>query len=86
VLTLSTATPIANSLSEMWLMQHYARPDRLEVAGGSRTDPIVPRSPTVWPHASLATREMRIQGIRIRERGSPRQHALPVAFLVETMV
>ena len=33
VLTLSTATPIANSLSEMWVMQHYARPDRLEAAG-----------------------------------------------------
>ena len=33
VLTLSTATPIANSLSEMWVMQHYARPDRLDAAG-----------------------------------------------------
>lgn len=33
VLTMATATPIANSLSEMWVMQHYARPDILEAAG-----------------------------------------------------
>ena len=33
VLTMATATPIANSLSEMWVMQHYANPELLEVAG-----------------------------------------------------
>ena len=30
VASFSTATPIANSLSEMWVMQHYLDPDELE--------------------------------------------------------
>ena len=32
-LTLATATPIANSMGEMWTMTHYLRPDLLEDAG-----------------------------------------------------
>ncbi|WP_159626754.1 SNF2-related protein [Actinomyces sp. zg296] len=31
--TLATATPIANSMGEMWVMTHYLRPDLLERAG-----------------------------------------------------
>ena len=38
VVTLSTATPIANSLSEMWVMQHYAAPDTLAAAGVAHFD------------------------------------------------
>ncbi|GAB3253095.1 helicase-related protein [Arthrobacter pigmenti] len=33
VATFATGTPVANSLSEMWVMQHYLRPDLLERAG-----------------------------------------------------
>lgn len=33
VATFATATPIANSLGEMWVMAHYLRPDLLEAAG-----------------------------------------------------
>lgn len=32
-LTLATATPIANTMGEMWVMNHYLRPDILENAG-----------------------------------------------------
>lgn len=38
VVTLATATPIANSLSEMWVIQHYARPDALTGAGVAHFD------------------------------------------------
>ena len=38
VVTLATATPIANSLSEMWVMQHYAAPDTLAAAGIAHFD------------------------------------------------
>ena len=33
VVTFATATPIANSITEAWVMQHYLRPDLLEAAG-----------------------------------------------------
>ncbi|MDP9019534.1 MAG: DEAD/DEAH box helicase family protein [Actinomycetota bacterium] len=33
VTTFATATPIANSLSEMWVMQSYLQPERLAAAG-----------------------------------------------------
>lgn len=33
VATFSTGTPIANSLGELWVMQHYLRPDLLAAAG-----------------------------------------------------
>ena len=33
VATFATGTPVANSLSEMWVIQHYLRPDLLERAG-----------------------------------------------------
>ncbi|MGO1321172.1 MAG: DEAD/DEAH box helicase family protein, partial [Galactobacter sp.] len=33
VATFATGTPVANSLAEMWVMQHYLRPDLLERAG-----------------------------------------------------
>ncbi|HCB58666.1 MAG TPA: helicase, partial [Arthrobacter bacterium] len=33
VATFATGTPVANSMSEMWVMQHYLRPDLLEIAG-----------------------------------------------------
>jgi len=33
VVTFATATPIANSITEAYVMQHYLRPDLLEVAG-----------------------------------------------------
>ncbi len=33
VCTFATATPIANSISEMWVMQSYLQPDTLEAAG-----------------------------------------------------
>jgi N12 class adenine-specific DNA methylase len=33
VATFATGTPVANSMSEMWVMQHYLRPDLLEKAG-----------------------------------------------------
>lgn len=33
VATFATGTPVANSLAEMWVMQHYLRPDLLEKAG-----------------------------------------------------
>lgn len=33
VLTMATATPIANTMGEMWVMTHYLRPDLLEAAG-----------------------------------------------------
>jgi N12 class adenine-specific DNA methylase len=33
VVTRATATPIANSITETWVMQRYTRPDLLETAG-----------------------------------------------------
>jgi hypothetical protein len=33
VVTFATATPIANSITEAWVMQHYLRPDLLQAAG-----------------------------------------------------
>ena len=33
VVTFATATPIANSITEAWVMQHYLRPDLLAAAG-----------------------------------------------------
>ena len=33
VATFATGTPVANSMSEMWVMQHYLRPDLLARAG-----------------------------------------------------
>lgn len=33
VATFATGTPVANSMSEMWVMQHYLRPDLLAKAG-----------------------------------------------------
>ena len=33
VATFATGTPVANSLAELWVMQHYLRPDLLEDAG-----------------------------------------------------
>ncbi|MDY2669350.1 SNF2-related protein [Schaalia hyovaginalis] len=33
VATFATATPIANTMGEMWVMTHYLRPDLLEAAG-----------------------------------------------------
>jgi hypothetical protein len=38
VVTFATATPIANSITEAWVMQHYQRPDLLEAAGISDFD------------------------------------------------
>ena len=38
VVTFATATPIANSITEAWVMQHYLRPDLLEAAGISDFD------------------------------------------------
>lgn len=38
VATFATGTPVANSLSEMWVMQHYLRPDMLEAAGVETVD------------------------------------------------
>jgi N12 class adenine-specific DNA methylase/SAM-dependent methyltransferase len=35
VATFATGTPVANSLAELWVMQHYLRPDLLEDAGVS---------------------------------------------------
>ncbi|WP_413543327.1 helicase-related protein [Citricoccus nitrophenolicus] len=32
VATFATGTPVSNSMSEMWVMQHYLRPDLLEAA------------------------------------------------------
>ncbi|MDJ0362757.1 helicase-related protein [Rhodococcus sp. H29-C3] len=36
VATFATGTPVANSLAELWVMQHYLRPDLLEDAGVSQ--------------------------------------------------
>lgn len=36
--TFATATPIANSVAEMWVMQHYLQPDTLEDLGISHFD------------------------------------------------
>ena len=33
VTTFATATPISNSIAEMWVMQHYLQPEALEAAG-----------------------------------------------------
>lgn len=33
VATFATGTPVANSLAELWVMQHYLRPDLLDKAG-----------------------------------------------------
>ena len=33
VATLATATPIANSITETWVMQRHTRPDLLDEAG-----------------------------------------------------
>jgi N12 class adenine-specific DNA methylase len=33
VVTFATATPISNSIAEMWVMQHYLQPDALSAAG-----------------------------------------------------
>nr|WP_281355422.1 helicase-related protein [Pseudarthrobacter psychrotolerans] len=33
VATFATGTPVANSMSEMWVMQHYLRPELLDLAG-----------------------------------------------------
>jgi N12 class adenine-specific DNA methylase len=38
VVTFATATPIANSITEAWVMQHYLRPDLLQAAGISDFD------------------------------------------------
>ena len=38
VATFATGTPVANSLAEMWVMQHYLRPDVLESAGVATVD------------------------------------------------
>jgi N12 class adenine-specific DNA methylase/SAM-dependent methyltransferase len=38
VVTFATATPIANSITEAWVMQHYLRPDLLEAAGVDEFD------------------------------------------------
>ena len=38
VTTFATATPIANSLSEMWVMQSYLQPERLAAAGVATFD------------------------------------------------
>lgn len=38
VATFATGTPIANSLSELWVMMHYLRPDVLEDLGISSID------------------------------------------------
>ncbi len=38
VTTFATATPIANSLSEMWVMQSYLQPERLAAAGVTSFD------------------------------------------------
>lgn len=38
VATFATGTPVANSLAEMWVMQHYLRPDLLEKAGLETVD------------------------------------------------
>ena len=38
VVTFATATPIANSITEAWVMQHYLRPDLLAAAGISDFD------------------------------------------------
>ena len=36
--TFATATPIANSIAEMWVMQSYLQPDRLAAAGVAAFD------------------------------------------------
>ncbi|WP_241259758.1 helicase-related protein [Rhodococcus sp. KRD197] len=36
VATFATGTPVANSLAELWVMQHYLRPDLLDDAGVSQ--------------------------------------------------
>lgn len=36
VATFATGTPVANSLAELWVMQHYLRPDLLDDAGISQ--------------------------------------------------
>lgn len=33
VVTFATATPISNSIAEMWVMQHYLQPDALQATG-----------------------------------------------------
>lgn len=38
VATFATGTPVANSLAEMWVMQHYLRPDLLEKASLKTVD------------------------------------------------
>ena len=38
VTTFATATPIANSIAEMWVMQSYLQPDRLAAAGVAAFD------------------------------------------------
>lgn len=38
VATFATATPIANTMGEMWVMNHYLRPDLLQAAGMSSFD------------------------------------------------
>lgn len=38
VATFATGTPVANTLSEMWVMQHYLRPDLLALAGVESVD------------------------------------------------
>lgn len=38
VVTMATATPIANSLGEMWVMQRYLQPDTLRAAGMGHFD------------------------------------------------
>jgi hypothetical protein len=38
VVTFATATPIANSITEAWVMQHYLRPDLLQAAGVDEFD------------------------------------------------
>lgn len=47
VATFATGTPIANSLGELWVMQHYLRPDLLEAAGVDYID--------AWGSAFTAT-------------------------------
>src|SRR5699024_10371200 len=33
VATFATGTPVSNTMSEMWVMQHYLRPDVLQATG-----------------------------------------------------
>ncbi|MDN5930238.1 MAG: hypothetical protein L0I24_04120 [Pseudonocardia sp.] len=47
VATFATGTPIANSLGELWVMQHYLRPDLLDAAGVTAID--------AWGSAFTAT-------------------------------